>query len=67
MFETLWNEWLHFQFIIQAEENAIEGIDYDEYFRYLSETKRTKFLFKNYVHAEKRLINMRCKWETSIL
>lgn len=33
MFEDLWNEWMHFQLFMLAEENSIEDINYDEVIR----------------------------------
>lgn len=53
LFEDLWEEWLHIQLIMLAEENNIEDIDYDVVFKNLPEAKRVELESRKKAFAEK--------------
>lgn len=42
--DDLWNEWLHTQIIILAEEMGIGDIDYDDVFKRLPEEKQKEIM-----------------------
>lgn len=53
MFEDLWNEWMHFQLFMLAEENSVGDIDYDEVFRCLPEEKQKELMDRKEIFMEK--------------
>lgn len=53
MFEDLWNEWMHFQLFMLAEENSIGDVDYDEIFQCLPEEKQKELLDRKETFAKK--------------
>ena len=42
LFEDLWEEWLHTQIIVLAKEMGINDINYDDFFKRLSEEKQNE-------------------------
>jgi len=52
LFEDLWEEWLHTQIIIFAQEMGISNIVYDDVFKRLPEEKQKELMGRKQAFAE---------------
>jgi len=52
LFEDLWEEWLHTQIIISAQEMGISNIVYDDVFKRLPEEKQKELMGRKQAFAE---------------
>lgn len=53
LFEDLWEEWLHLQLVVMAEEMFIQDMDYDGVFERLPEEKQQELEDRKKDFAEK--------------